>query len=185
RRYVPSTNVLETTFRTAEGAVRVTDALTLHDGAVLPWRELVRRVEGLSGRVAMRWHARGSSRVEEPSWSVLAWEAGGDGRFEIRQDARLLLDDPVADQHRIQRAGSCVVRLAPPHLARNPPGRRPDLRARRHGVAALRGARLARLPPLPSGAGGKQRRQTAPARRLRRPARHRLGVRRRGERARP
>src|SRR5205085_10135806 len=91
RRYVPSTNVLETTFRTAEGAVRVTDALTLHDGAVLPWRELVRRVEGLSGRVAMRWHARGSSRVEEPSWSVLAWEAGGDGRFEIRQGGTALL----------------------------------------------------------------------------------------------
>src|SRR5438105_1239265 len=91
RRYVPSTNVLETTFRTAEGAVRVTDALTLHDGAVIPWRELVRRVEGLSGRVAMRWHARGSSRVEEPSWSVLAWEAGGDGRFEIRQGGTALL----------------------------------------------------------------------------------------------
>jgi GH15 family glucan-1,4-alpha-glucosidase len=91
RRYVPSTNVLETTFRTAEGAVRLTDAMTLHDGAVLPWREVVRRVEGLSGAVAMRWEARGSVHVEEPSWDVLAWEAGDGGRFEIRQGATALL----------------------------------------------------------------------------------------------
>src|SRR5579872_3728261 len=51
RRYVPDTNVLETTFSTSSGAVRVTDAMTLDEGAVLPWRELARRVEGLSGSV--------------------------------------------------------------------------------------------------------------------------------------
>src|SRR5207253_2197707 len=49
RRYLPESNVLETTFGTANGSVRVTDALTIHDGAMLPWRELVRRVEGVSG----------------------------------------------------------------------------------------------------------------------------------------
>ncbi|HXV06009.1 MAG TPA: glycoside hydrolase family 15 protein [Solirubrobacterales bacterium] len=55
RRYLPGTNVLETTFRTAGGAVRVTDALTLPDAPLGPLRELTRRVEGLSGRMALRW----------------------------------------------------------------------------------------------------------------------------------
>jgi GH15 family glucan-1,4-alpha-glucosidase len=55
RRYVERTNVLETTFDTDRGKVRVTDALTMDSGQNAPWRELVRRVEGLSGSVPMRW----------------------------------------------------------------------------------------------------------------------------------
>jgi GH15 family glucan-1,4-alpha-glucosidase len=56
RRYLPGTNVLETTFTTVDGTVRVTDALTLPDTASLaPGRELIRRIEGLAGRVPMRW----------------------------------------------------------------------------------------------------------------------------------
>ena len=55
RRYVGDSNVLETTFSTSHGKARVTDAITLDHGALLPWFELVRRVEGLEGRVAMRW----------------------------------------------------------------------------------------------------------------------------------
>ncbi|MEN3340676.1 MAG: hypothetical protein V7644_80, partial [Actinomycetota bacterium] len=54
RRYVEHTNVLETTFRTEHGAVRVTDALCLQVGGLLPWVELARRVEGLAGEVALR-----------------------------------------------------------------------------------------------------------------------------------
>jgi GH15 family glucan-1,4-alpha-glucosidase len=56
RRYVPETNVVETTFVTDAGAVRVTDALTLPIGnGLVPFRELARRVEGIWGVVRMRW----------------------------------------------------------------------------------------------------------------------------------
>ncbi|UUU28584.1 glycoside hydrolase family 15 protein [Streptomyces sp. CA-210063] len=56
RRYLPGTNVLETTFTTAQGTVRLTDALTLSDDlSLVPGRELVRRIEGLAGSVPMRW----------------------------------------------------------------------------------------------------------------------------------
>jgi GH15 family glucan-1,4-alpha-glucosidase len=71
RRYQPGTNVLETTFRTSEGVVRVTDAMTLSDEAHLsPLRELCRKVEGLSGSVQLRWafeprfdYGRGHTRI--------------------------------------------------------------------------------------------------------------------------
>jgi GH15 family glucan-1,4-alpha-glucosidase len=56
RRYLPSTNVLETTFGTATGTVRVLDAMTLPDGEGLePARELCRRIEVVDGEVPMRW----------------------------------------------------------------------------------------------------------------------------------
>jgi len=55
RRYLPGSNVLETTFVTDEGVVRVTDALTLPDESLGPARELQRRVEGISGRVPVVW----------------------------------------------------------------------------------------------------------------------------------
>lgn len=55
RRYVPGTNVLETTFTTDEGVVRVTDALVTGVAGRLPWSELARRIDGVSGSVPMRW----------------------------------------------------------------------------------------------------------------------------------
>jgi len=55
RRYLPDTNLLETTFRTASGLVRVVDALTLPDETLEPMRELARSISGAEGRVRMRW----------------------------------------------------------------------------------------------------------------------------------
>jgi GH15 family glucan-1,4-alpha-glucosidase len=93
RRYLPRTNVLETTFTTSGGVARVTDAMTLPTSGLAPYRELVRRVEGVSGRVAMRWRIEprpgyGTGvRLEERAGvpvatrgqdavALIAWDAG-------------------------------------------------------------------------------------------------------------
>ena len=55
RRYLPDTNVLETTFTTAGGIVRITDAMALPSRDLGPTRELIRRVDGIAGEVPMRW----------------------------------------------------------------------------------------------------------------------------------
>ena len=72
RRYLDNSNVLETTFATAEGRVRVTDAMTLSDSRrISPMRELVRKVEALAGTVPLRWafeprfdYGRAETRIE-------------------------------------------------------------------------------------------------------------------------
>lgn len=54
--YVDGTNILTTTFVTASGTGRVTDAMTLTDVSLIsPFREVVRKVEALEGRVKFRW----------------------------------------------------------------------------------------------------------------------------------
>ena len=55
RRYLPGTNVLETELVTDAGTVRVTDWIATQDGALLPWLELGRRIDGITGSVPMRW----------------------------------------------------------------------------------------------------------------------------------
>lgn len=62
RRYLPGTAVIETTFRTEGGTVRVTDSLNTDDGRPLPWTELARRVEA-DGEVPMRWSVRPGTRL--------------------------------------------------------------------------------------------------------------------------
>ncbi len=54
RGYVERTNVLTTTFHTATGSARVTDALNTGIAGRLPWSELGRRIEGLTGEVTLR-----------------------------------------------------------------------------------------------------------------------------------
>jgi GH15 family glucan-1,4-alpha-glucosidase len=94
RRYVPETNVLETSFQTDVGAVRVTDAMSLPRVGLSPQRELARRIEGLGGEVPMRWRveprfgyaslpprlaSHGHVRVASAGANALAvraWDAG-------------------------------------------------------------------------------------------------------------
>src|SRR3954467_10320139 len=50
RRYLPRTNVVETTFSTGQGSVRIVDAMALPNDRLDPVRELGRGIEGISGR---------------------------------------------------------------------------------------------------------------------------------------
>jgi GH15 family glucan-1,4-alpha-glucosidase len=124
RRYLPETNVLETTFSTAGGVVRITDAMTVPDDRLGPLRELVRKVEGLSGSVPVRW--RVEPRFGAGGWStrvgrrsgvpvasagsdaiaVCSWQVGEpacsdgaiEGRVEARAGSRAMLALAVAHQ---------------------------------------------------------------------------------------
>ena len=55
RRYLPGTNVLETTFSTRNGTVRVIDSLNQDANGPLPWAELARDIRPDHGEVPMRW----------------------------------------------------------------------------------------------------------------------------------
>ena len=117
RRYLDDSNLLETTFRTARGVVRVTDAMPLPLSGLAPTRELARSIEGLSGEVAMRWSVEprfgyGRSRTDigrrlgvpvahagADAMGVLSFEAGEpdisaeaiEGHFTARPGAPALL----------------------------------------------------------------------------------------------
>jgi GH15 family glucan-1,4-alpha-glucosidase len=55
RRYVDDTNVLETTFETADGSLRVTDLISRAPARPIAWNEVVRRIECTAGSVPLRW----------------------------------------------------------------------------------------------------------------------------------
>jgi GH15 family glucan-1,4-alpha-glucosidase len=58
RRYVSGTNVLRTTFTTEHGRATITDALVTGIAGRLPWAELARRIDGVSGSVEFAWRVR-------------------------------------------------------------------------------------------------------------------------------
>ena len=117
RRYLPDTDVLETLFTTSEGAVRVTDAMALPNSDLGPTRELIRRVDGVTGRVPMCWrvtpafaYGAAVTRLERRAGipvavygrdavAVCSWEAGEPqiddaaifGRFETTESNSALI----------------------------------------------------------------------------------------------
>ncbi len=86
RRYLPGTMVLETTFTTAHGTARVTDALTFGALGTLPWTELARVVQVDDGEVPFAW-------VVAPGHCL---SAGKRPWAHVRQQTPMLL---VGDYH--------------------------------------------------------------------------------------
>lgn len=64
REYLPDSNVLSTVFRTARGAVRLTESLNSGVAGRLPWSELARRLEGLEGEVRLGICVRPGNRLQ-------------------------------------------------------------------------------------------------------------------------
>jgi GH15 family glucan-1,4-alpha-glucosidase len=123
RRYVGRTNVLETTYRTGEGVVRVTDALTLQDGGLLPWVEHARRIEGLDGRVGLEWRVeprfdwgREAPRIVRRNGVLVA--SGGDVQVAVHAwDAGEIgaEDGAVVGSFEIAAGGSALLALVASH----------------------------------------------------------------------
>ncbi len=123
RRYVLGTNVLETTFTTGQGVVRVTDAMALPGCGLGPARELIRRVDCVAGRVPMRWHITpafgyggGPAQLERrgaipvaaggpDALAVCSWEAG-----EAQID-----DEAIFGRFEARESGSAVIALCAAH----------------------------------------------------------------------
>ena len=121
RRYLERSNVLETTFTTGEGRVRVTDAMTLSDsGRLAPLRELVRKIEGLAGNVPLRWafeprfdYGRANTRIERRAgrWFAHAGASAlaltlcdaGEGTFQ---------NGAITGEFRLAAAESALISLA-------------------------------------------------------------------------
>ena len=93
-RYCGDTLILETVFRTGEGAVRLTDFMVRRDGVA----DIVRIVTGLEGEVAMRMELV----VRFDYGSIVPWVTKqDDGRLQfIAGPDRLLLDTRGRDARR-------------------------------------------------------------------------------------
>jgi GH15 family glucan-1,4-alpha-glucosidase len=107
RRYVDSTNVLETTYETDRGRVRVLDLMPAlaeaqKRGTLRPFRQLLRRVEGVSGEVPMIAvyeprpdYARVVPRLEFRNGDTV-WCASGPEVWYLRSNAKLELEQARA-----------------------------------------------------------------------------------------
>ena len=108
RRYRPDSNVLEQVFTTCSGQARITDSLNSGISGRLPWTELARRVEGLSGSVALaveirpgRWLDRANPwREPSPHGDVLHMD-GVLGAFRTTEDVVRTQQDDGGVQARL------------------------------------------------------------------------------------
>lgn len=98
RSYVPGTNVLQTTYTTGTGTVRVTDSLNVGSTGQLPWNELARTVEGVSGEVPMTWRVTPGTMFN----TVSPW-------IQDTEQGPVLRVDAVSFGVRSEALGECVV----------------------------------------------------------------------------
>jgi hypothetical protein len=96
--------VLETTFTTAEGVLRLTDALTLGALGTLPWTELARSVDVPEGQVPVAWEVRPGHRLSaaRSPWAYVAQQTPmlmvGDCRLAVVSDG---LGEPTVRRDRV------------------------------------------------------------------------------------
>ena len=117
RRYRENSNVLEQTFSTEAGRVRITSSLNSGISGRLPWTELAQRIEGLEGTVALDVELRLGLRLERatpwreasPHGDVIhvdgilcAFRTSSDVRKTVEEDGKLAATI-------ITRPGSCSV----------------------------------------------------------------------------
>ena len=123
RRYLLDTNVLETTFTTAQGVVRVTDAMALPNAELGPTRELIRRVDGVAGRVPMHWritpafdYGAASPRLERRGGVPVAL-AGADALAVCSWGAgeAQLADQAILSRFETKGSSSAVIALCGSH----------------------------------------------------------------------
>ena len=123
RRYLPDTNVLETTFTTRQGTVQVTDAMALPSSDLGPTRELIRRVDCRAGRVPMRWRITPAFR-----YGAARPRIGRRGRFPVAVGGRDALavcswqageaqidDEAIFGRFEARESGSALIALCAAH----------------------------------------------------------------------
>lgn len=103
RRYLPDTNVLETVFHTADGSVALRDLMPVASeeakrAALGPEHEILREIEGLTGRVALEIeyaprpdYARGRPRLDRRG-ALGLWCETGDAALALTGDVPLVPD---------------------------------------------------------------------------------------------
>jgi GH15 family glucan-1,4-alpha-glucosidase len=119
RRYVDESNLLQQLYTTDTGTVKVTEAFLMDGGALLPWSELVRKVEGVEGEVELEWRF-----VARPRWGtvdVVASVKEGVGLVEWDDDAIALLSydcgktkvrgDELHGRFTVAHAGSAILAM--------------------------------------------------------------------------
>lgn len=88
RRYIPGTNVLETTFTTSAGSIRLTDFMPVateefKNSHLVPDRELIRIVDGLEGEVEIIVNF-----MPRPQYATVKPDIADKGQLGLRIDAR-------------------------------------------------------------------------------------------------